>query len=202
MLPKDIFQKHQRIGIDIDETLAQSASQWLKKLHCRNKMKAIKNLESITSFDWADYPDSDMSQAELHEFWKMQNLERILPIHDSILGVSKLYQNNKLIHIITARNEHDHRSDTEKWLNIYFPEIHPSNIHYANHFLSHNHMKSMICKSFGITIIIDDWLHNALDVAEQGIECILIDKPWNRSPESHHPLIYRVDSWKEIIDVL
>ncbi len=202
MLPKDIFQKHQRIGIDLDETLAQSALEWLKKLHASDKMKAIKDFEYITLFDWTEFPDSDMNQEELVEFWKSQNLEGILPVHDSIIGVSKLFQNNKLLHIITARNEHDHRSDTERWLNIYFPEIHPSRIHFANHLVRQNHMKSMICKSFGITMIIDDGLHNALDAVEHGIECILIDKPWNRSLEATHPLIYRVQDWKEIIDVL
>ena len=51
-------------------------------------------------------------------------------------------------------------------------------------------------------MIIDDGLHNALDAVEHGIECILIDKPWNRSLEATHPLIYRVQDWKEIIDVL
>lgn len=165
-------------------------------------MKVIKDFEYITSFDWTDFPDSDMSKSELIDFWRFQNLEEILPVHDSIIGVSKLFQNNKLLHIITARNEHDHRSDTERWVNIYFPEIHPSLIHFANHLSTHNHMKSMICKSYGITLIIDDGLHNALDVAEQGIESILIDKPWNRLPEASHPLIYRVSNWKEIIDAL
>ena len=50
--------------------------------------------------------------------------------------------------------------------------------------------------------MIDDGLHNALDLAENHIECILLDKPWNRRDESNHPLIHRVQTWQEIIDNL
>jgi uncharacterized HAD superfamily protein len=50
--------------------------------------------------------------------------------------------------------------------------------------------------------MIDDGLHNALDLAEHGIVCILLDKPWNRKDEADHPLIYRVQDWQEIIDNL
>ncbi len=120
----------------------------------------------------------------------------------SIDGVYELFNNEKIIHVITARNEHDHRSDTEKWLNLYFPEIHKSNIHFANHFAHDNRKKSTICRSLGITLMIDDGLHNALDLVEHNIECILIDQPWNRKEEANHPLIHRVYDWQEIIDNL
>lgn len=202
MLPKDIFQKHQYIGLDLDETLAESVMEGIKKLHLMNRMRCIQDYEHITAFDFTEISDCDMSSEELTHFWKSQDLEDVHPVQDSIIGVAELFQKNKLLHVITARNEHDHRSDTERWLNLYFPEIHPSHIHFANHFAKQSHLKSTICKSLGITIMIDDGLHNALDVAENGIECVLIDKPWNRKSEANHPLIYRAQDWKEIIDVL
>ena len=52
MLPKDIFKRHQYIGFDLDETLAASVLDGLKKLHLRDRMKKIQDIEQITSFDW------------------------------------------------------------------------------------------------------------------------------------------------------
>lgn len=43
--------------------------------------------------------------------------------------------------------------------------------------------------------MIDDGLHNAIDLAENNIECILIDRPWNRKKEAEHPLIHRIYNW-------
>jgi 5'(3')-deoxyribonucleotidase len=202
MLPKDIFKRHTHIGIDLDETLAESVMDGLEKLHSMNKMKSIKTFEHITSFDWTDFPECDMTHDELVNFWKSHHLHGVQPVHGSIDSIFTLFQYQKYLHVVTARNEHDHRRDTENWLKIYFPEIHPSNIHFANHFARDNQKKSTICKSIGVTLRIDDGLHNALDLAENHIECILLDKPWNRREESNHPLIHRVYTWQEIIDNL
>ena len=202
MLPKNIFKSHQHIGLDLDDTLVYSAMDGIKKLHATNRMQSIQDIDHITSFDWTEFPGCDMTQEEIMDFWKMHSLEGADPVENSITGVFELSQKNKSLHIVTARNEHDHRRDSEQWLNIYFPEIHPSNIHFANHFSKYNHAKSTICQSLGITLMIDDGLHNALDLVEHGIVCILLDKPWNRKDTSNHPLIHRVQDWQEIIDNL
>ncbi len=202
MLPKDLFVQHQRIGFDLDETLAESVLDGLKKLHAMNRMKHIQDIEQITSFDWTEFSGCDMSAKELEDFWKLHHLNGITPVHGAIESVFSLFLHGKHLHVVTARNEHDHRSDTEKWLNLYFPEIHPSDIYFANHFAKNNQAKSIICKSKGITLMIDDGLHNALDLAENNIACIILDKPWNRRDDLIHPLIYRVQHWQEIIDNL
>ncbi len=202
MLPKDIFKRHKHIGLDLDETLAESVMDGLKKLHAINRMRAIQSFDQITSFDWTEFPECDMSSNELLEFWRLHHLNDILPVSGSIESVYFLFQQSKYLHVITARNEHDHRRDTENWLNLYFPEIHPSNIHFANHLARDNRAKSTICKNIGVTLMIDDGLHNALDLAENDIECILLDKPWNRAEQANHPLIHRVEHWQEIINNL
>lgn len=202
MLPKDLFKRHSHIGLDLDETLAESVIDWLKQLHSRNKMQWIQSIEQITSFDWTDFPECDMSSTELVNFWKFHSLKNILPVDGAIDGIYVLSEQDKYLHVVTARNEHDHRTDTEHWLNVYFPEIHPSCIYFANHLAQDNRTKSSICRSLGITLMIDDGLHNALDLAENNIECILLDRPWNRKDEANHPLIYRAKHWQEIVDNL
>lgn len=142
-----------------------------------------------------------METEELTEFWKGQNLKNIKPVDSSIDGIYRLSEKGKILHIVTARNEHDHKDDTIKWVRKYFPEIHPDNIHFANHLSKENHTKSSICKSHGISLMIDDGLHNALDLAENDIECILLDKPWNQL-ETTYPNIHRMKDWDEILSYL
>ena len=142
-----------------------------------------------------------MDKEELSIYWKRHHLKEIPPIENSVDGVFQLQKRNKHLHIVTARNEHDHKTDSVSWAQKYFPAIHPSNIQFANHNGDQVHLKSTICKQHNITLMIDDGLHNALDLAENNITCILIDRPWNQS-DILHPNIYRVESWQAIIDNL
>ena len=133
MLPKDIFQKHTHIGLDLDETLAESVMDGLKMFHREGKMLFLQTLEDIKHFDWMLFPEIDISEAEFIQFWRNHHLTNVLPVANSIDGVYQLSCAHIAVSIITARNEHDHRSDTERWVARYFPEIHPSNIYFANH---------------------------------------------------------------------
>lgn len=47
--------------------------------------------------------------------------------------------------------------------------------------------------------MIDDAFHNAVDLVENDIACILLEKPWNRDNTYTHPLLYRAKDWNEII---
>jgi len=193
-----LFQRHKHIALDLDETLAASILDGLKKMHAQGKMLGIQEFHQLTSFNWLEFPECDLTPEELIRFWRAQDLKDVYPITEAINGVYHLSQKNTVLHIVTARNEHDHKKDTHEWINKFFPEIHPSRIHFANHNSSQNILKSTICKSHGITLMIDDGLHNAEELAENGIECILLDKPWNQK-EHLHPHIYRVKDWNEII---
>ncbi len=196
-----LFDIHTHIGLDLDETLADSVTDGLEKLHALGKMHCIERVDQIRSFDWSGFPDADMTGEELLEFWKGHSLEHVTPYKSAIDGVYQLSSLGKTLSIVTARNEHDHRGDTERWIGKYFPEIHPTRIHFANHLSKYNHTKSKLCKSYGITLMIDDGLHNAVDLAENGIDCILIDRPWNQT-DVPHPRIHRMKDWEEIIATL
>lgn len=50
--------------------------------------------------------------------------------------------------------------------------------------------------------MIDDSFENARDLVENGISCILLEKPWNRKESFNHPLLYRAKDWAEIIESL
>lgn len=48
--------------------------------------------------------------------------------------------------------------------------------------------------------MIDDAMENAHELTNNGISCILLERPWNRDANLDHPLLHRVKNWKEIID--
>lgn len=164
-------------------------------------MLSITDVKQLTSFDWIKLRECDMDESELDYFWRMHSLKEILPIPEAIDGVYSLSRMNKVLHVITARNEHDHKKDTGMWIQKYFPEIHQSHIHFANHHSEQNVPKYILCQSYGITLMIDDGLHNAEKLAENGIECILLDKPWNQT-NTLHPKIHRVKDWSTLIEYL
>ena len=50
-----------------------------------------------------------------------------------------------------------------------------------------------------MTLLIDDHIGNAQDLAQAGLTTIILDRPWNRHIEFQHPFVYRVKDWQEII---
>jgi uncharacterized HAD superfamily protein len=193
------WTQHTHIALDVDETLANSLMPGLKDFHKNGKMLAFQAIDQITSFDWQDLEGCDITHDEFMNYWRMHSLKGILPLENSIDGIYTLSELGKFLHVITARNESDHGSDTHEWIETYFPEIHPTRVHFVNHISKNSLPKSSICKSYNISLLIDDGLHNAVDVAEHGISCILIDKPWNRREFDQELPIYRVKDWEEII---
>ena len=196
------WTKHTHIALDVDETLADSLVPGLSDFHKMGKMLAFKDVSQITSFDWQEMQGCDITQEEFMSYWRMHSLKGILPMRDSIDGIFQLSQLWKLLHVITARNQSDHWSDTQEWLEKYFPEVHPTHIHFVNHISKNSLPKSGVCMSYNISLLIDDGLHNALDVAGKWISCILIDKPWNQATLDPDLPIYRVSHWSEIIESL
>jgi len=60
--------------------------------------------------------------------------------------------------------------------------------------------KGEYCKEVGITLMIDDDNKNALSCAENGVNVILLNRPWNIGLE--HEKIIRVNDWKEIEKII
>ena len=143
-----------------------------------------------------------MTLEELLLYWASHLLDQCIPVDGSQDGANTLMQAGKILSIVTARNDTDHRDDTQKWVSKHFPDIFDDRIFFANHLRDGHASKSSFCHQHHITLMIDDGLHNAIDLAENGIACILLDRPWNRNDEVNHQLIYRVKNWQEIIDNL
>ncbi|MFZ2337227.1 MAG: hypothetical protein WAW59_03125 [Patescibacteria group bacterium] len=105
--------------------------------------------------------------------------------------------------MITARNSLESSEDVLQWATRFYPTIPREKIHFANHISEKDKIaKSVFCKKHGVTLMIDDAIHNIEDLLENGITCILIEKPWNKNYNTTHPLLHRISSWQEVIDNL
>jgi len=203
MLPKDIFEKHSHIWLDLDETLAATTAHMLWELHSMKKFLSIKDMHWLTDFEWYNLPGCDMSMEELIIYWKSHLITDCLPIPDAVEWTRKLQNLWKNLSIITARNKVNHKVDVLEWCSRYYQNINSHSIYFANHIGDTEKVpKSEFCKIHGITLMIDDAIGNIEDFIDNWITAILIEKPWNRSYSKMHPLLYRIKDWSEILAIL
>lgn len=60
--------------------------------------------------------------------------------------------------------------------------------------------KSQICKKLGINTIIEDDSQVAIDCTKNGIEVVLLERPWNKNLKNCK--IIKTKNWQEVCDVL
>ncbi len=208
MIPKDIFSKHHHIAIDFDDTLIDTFSSLLTVSHQSGKLLEYRNIEDIQNYHIEEDKNIKLSKNEVDDIWK--NYWDKLVIEDDIWEIYGSYKTlRKLIDqwiqcsILTARNKNHEKKkkQTEMWIKLYFPEL-INRIHYLNNNEGEWKKKSEICKTLGITLLIDDAFENAIDMVENGLSAILLEKPWNREITFEHKNLYRTKNWEEIYSIL
>lgn len=94
------------------------------------------------------------SKAMVREFYKSEVFETIQPHEGSIDAIKELRDRYDKMYIVTGRQEYA-RSETEKWVNTYYPGLF-DDIILTNSFTNHEVFKSDMCKCLNIGLIIDD----------------------------------------------
>jgi hypothetical protein len=190
-----------RIGIDFDETVADSI-QMIIKLHNKQYGTNYKK-EEVVKYKVEEVWDGPKEEwmAKLDEFLSAKNAAHLDPVVGAIPAIDALKKAGHELSIITARGESDVEA-TELWLKMHFPSTFEG-VHYG-HARSEDptkrRSKSAMCKALGIELMIDDHMNVAKDCAEAGIRVLLIDEPWNQGELP--PGVERVYSWEEIIKKL
>jgi len=189
----------ERLGLDLDEVLADIINplviyfnEYYKTNFKRNQLVKY-HLEETWNIKTSECNE------RVHEFYASEEFKKIKPIRGAIKGVDYLSKTKEL-HIITARPD-ETIEETNRWINEVFPGKF-AGIHFGNHYSIKERIpkkKSEICKELKITKIMEDTLHNAMDCANNGIEVLLLNQPWNKS-EINHEKIKRVYSWKEAVN--
>lgn len=200
------LHSHNRIGVDLDETLAATFALGLEYYHDHWLLGEVKDFSEITEHNFADIPNTGITQAINDSCWdafeSSKKVMEALPIPGSQEGIDMLLKQQKELWIITARRSDTKRKEnTYRWLETYFPRFQPSHVYFTDGDTMAAIPKSQICRDLGITLLIDDNMENAIDAVTHGITCILPEKPWNREKKYVHPLLYRVKNWKEILSL-
>ena len=200
------WSEHTHIGLDLDETLASTIEGMLEEAHARWKLLSIKTLDEVVCYSFPGL-DPSMTQEEGALIWESYGQKSMDPSAVPLLPwarkwVERLITLEKRLTLITARSDQKEWKvkRTKAWVEKHFPEV--EEIYFVNHFSEKQLPKSHVCHEKHISLMIDDHMGNAIDLTENGIVCILLEKPWNRHETFDHPLLYRVRDWQEIIDSL
>lgn len=188
------------IAIDIDDVLADSASEFI----------AYSNKRWGTSLTIDEYHEHwavlwniehDMAEAERRRdeyvasgiHGRMHRFDRA---HNILQGLSRRYE----LHIVTSRQTvtKDHTID---WLNKHYTGIFVTeNIHFAGMWdiLTHESFKKTktdLVKKIKADYLIDDQLKHCISAASEGVEVLLFgDYKWNQL-DNLPPNITRVLDW-------
>lgn len=183
-----------KIGIDIDEVLVEYLAGVINFYNFENKTYIKK--EQFNSYNfWEVWGGTREEAIQICDnFYNSEGFNQLMPVQEALDSVNNLHKNNELF-LITARPLH-WKEKTERWIkeNITF---NPNTIFSSDFHSKQGKTRLSICKEFGISLLLDDNAHYALECANSGIKVILFDKPWNKKAE--HPNITRVKNWPEAL---
>ncbi len=184
-----------KIAIDFDDCLVDSFPSVIKYLN-EIAGTSYKRVDIFSlNFDEIWGIDKKESAKRMLDFYMTEDEKDLLPLDGAIEAINKLKEKHELI-IITGRPDHTHPF-VSKWIEKNLPGVFQKIIH-TNQFQGMKKEKSLVCKEEEeVEVFIDDHLDNVLSTSEEGIECFLMDNPWNKGelPEN----VKRVKNWNEII---
>lgn len=181
------------IGIDIDGVITHEKKGkeniWLRALnnYFENKITRKKDVYNFT--EAYDIPLEDLKEflgQKLHEIYSKVD---IAPGAKEI--IDKIKAKGHTIYLITARHK-KFRPLTIKWL-----EQHHINYDY----LYHEDQKAKLAVEKNIKLFIEDNQSNTIDLLNENIPVILVDKYHNKEVPDRE-ILYRADNWKQIEDIL
>ena len=187
------------IGIDIDDTIANTAQQidiWANvffEKYLKREFK-IHNETGILDPKWAKYL-YNLTEEEDEKFWNIyyeKIMENVEPKENVIEVINELSEKNNII-IISARWDRENgiiKKITKEWLKKY-------KIHYDKLFLGCED-KRKIAKESNIDIFIDDSYKTCKQISELNIETLIMNTRLNKNFEDEN--IKRVYSWTEILE--
>ncbi len=188
-----------KIGIDLDDVLVQFLAA-LIKYHNDTYGTNLK-FEQFHSYQFWKIWGGNKKEAiqKVYDFYESPYFENILPVDGAQKTIQFLSSKNYDLYIITSRPS-DISKKTRESVQKHFPNCFKK-IYFTNQYSKNTNptKKKEICDSLNVDILIEDSVEYALDCLNDSRKVFLINQPWNikkNTPEE----IYRVDSWKEIIE--
>lgn len=193
-----------RIAIDLDEVLAGTFEIALS-VHKQKWYLHHLKFEDLVDHEWRRINNVWIDKEKRLSIWREflgSNLvvDQVRPIEWSLIAIDRLFQKWFELHIITARPNNLHKK-TYSWLNKYFKNKF-NKVHFVTTPENIWTPKFEICKKMWINTIIEDNVDYAMELANNDIKVIILEKPWNKNNTEKHDNIVRVKNWGEIIKYL
>jgi len=189
-----------RIGIDIDDTIADTFETGLKyaeeftKTYCHRTYDNInEKLGNIKSHrHWQELFEWNREE-ELKFFleYYVKILQEVNVKKDALQNILKTHQNNEII-FITARHDTEQKKIenlTKNWLN-------KNKIPFHGLFLSKQKLE--VCLNNNIDVFIDDSFENCKSVQSGNVKVYLIDHITNRNIDIDNDNIERAYGWNDL----
>ncbi len=188
--------KKLKIGIDLDECLAEFV--WGFFNHHNDLYETKFTKRDIFCYNlWEVIGEKrEETTKKILYFYQTDHFKE-LPIVPQSREVTRVLSENNELFVITARpNSLDYA--TNRFIDQNFHNRFLDLIFSNDFFKNGKKKKSDICKNLGIEVMIEDHADYAFDCARNGIQVILLDKPWNHFYFRHNNLT-KVSNWNECL---
>lgn len=190
-----------RIGVDIDEVIADSAAVYvpfMNRLFGRDRKK-----EDL--FSYAFEETFDLTEDQMKEFWRSFAREgcwaRIPPVEGAAETLARLRAAHEIV-LVTGRPGEHLEEETRAWLAEHRMP------HDALVFMGEDDKDAAVRRVLGdspagrgLDALVDDHWGFAEAAAGRGVRVFLVNAPWNRTaPE--HPMVRRVRDLREAAGII
>ncbi len=186
-----------RIAVDLDDVLCDLRPPLL---HWYNQRMNTKwTYDDFTKFNlsasFGITPEEEFqSLLDFHEEFNHTDLP---VMQGSVAAIARLAEHHEL-YVVTSRPI-EWKQVTEDWVEANFPGRFKE-IHLANPYAFKSSApisKGQVCKELGCKVLIDDDAKHLEQLTSNGIDMIIMTKPWNsylRLP----PHVHRVEDWSQV----
>lgn len=188
------------IAVDLDDTLVDFIDPFIQYYEKRFGMRHSKREFNTYNF-WEVIGGTREEAIELvHDFRRTGALLNLPPMPGALPAVNQLRQYSELV-IITSRPVL-FSQDTEELVHRRFSGAF-SKIYITNYWgqMGEVMTKEDLCRSLGVTVLIEDNPGYALGCAEHVGQVFLFNQPWNQG-NSYPSNVKRVHFWGDVVDLL
>lgn len=189
------------IAIDCDDVLVDFFAHFVR--YHNRVYGTVNRYEDNVTFDLAHTfgcAEAEMNR-RVNSFYRSPEhtvMQAMLGASEAVAQLAQEYE----LHVVTSRPSR-RRNETEMVIAFHFPQMF-TNFHFTGAFAGDESdtkvSKSVVCHTIGAKLLVEDALHNAVEVASSGIPVIMPDRPWNQGqlPRS----VTRSMSWPETKNII
>ena len=183
-----------RIGIDIDDTISNTASYLIEEAVVFDRLYKKKGIADNTEYDFCKM--FNWTKEDKYDFYKYiyENKIHDMPVKPHAKEIiNKLKKEGNEIYIITRRDTDiykDPYKESKKWLkknNIKFDKL-----------VVKAKDKGKVCKELEVDLFIDDLVSNVERANEENVNVLIFDSAYNKDEKRFK----RVVSWEEIYNIV